>query len=88
VGSAGLSSAGDGDKDKDGKDGKGKGEKGDEKEGGPGKGGAHHGPPLKKYRMTEAMKAAVWQLVLLSNEICRLENEKKCVISSLCGQTN
>ncbi|CAK5272128.1 unnamed protein product [Mycena citricolor] len=43
---------------------------------GPGKGGAHHGPPLKKYRMTEAMKSQVWQLVLLSNETCRLENEK------------
>ncbi|KAJ7867582.1 hypothetical protein B0H13DRAFT_2065165 [Mycena leptocephala] len=82
-GSAGLSSAGDGDKDKDGKDGKGKGEKGDEKEGGPGKGGAHHGPPLKKYRMTEAMKAAVWQLVLLSNEICRLENEKNSLEGSV-----
>ncbi|KAJ7255176.1 hypothetical protein C8J57DRAFT_1186419 [Mycena rebaudengoi] len=43
---------------------------------GPGKGGAHPGPPLKKYRMTEQMKALVWQLVLLSNECCRLENEK------------
>ncbi|KAJ7442545.1 hypothetical protein B0H11DRAFT_2094117 [Mycena galericulata] len=68
VGSAGLSSAGD-DKDKDKANGK------DDKEG-PGKGGAHHGPPLKKYRMTDAMKSAVWELVLLSNEICRLENEK------------
>jgi predicted transcriptional regulator len=34
-------------------------------------------PPAKKYRMTESMKAIVWQLVLLSNECCRLENEKK-----------
>ncbi|KAJ7669216.1 hypothetical protein DFH06DRAFT_1180303 [Mycena polygramma] len=74
VGSAGLSSAGDKD------DGNKKG--GDEKEG-PGKGGAHHGPPLKKYRMTEAMKAAVWQLVLLSNEICRLENEKNSLEGSV-----
>ncbi|KAJ7859679.1 hypothetical protein B0H14DRAFT_2746353 [Mycena olivaceomarginata] len=68
VGSAGPSSAGDGKGDKDEKEGGGKE--------GPGKGGAHHGPPLKKYRMTEAMKQTVWQLVLLSNEICRLENEK------------
>ncbi|KAJ6590422.1 hypothetical protein DFH09DRAFT_1139345, partial [Mycena vulgaris] len=56
--------------------------KGEDKEG-PGKGGAHHGPPLKKYRMTEAMKNAVWQLVLLSNEICRLENEKNSLEGSV-----
>jgi hypothetical protein len=31
-------------------------------------------PPAKKYWMTEAI---VWQLVLLSNECCRLENENK-----------
>ncbi|KAF7323654.1 hypothetical protein MKEN_00586100 [Mycena kentingensis (nom. inval.)] len=37
---------------------------------------AAHGPPPKRYRMTEAMKAIVWRLVLLSNELCRLENEK------------
>ncbi|KAJ6578590.1 hypothetical protein B0H10DRAFT_2101262 [Mycena sp. CBHHK59/15] len=71
VGSAGLSSAGDGDKNK-----------GDDKEG-PGKGGAHHGPPLKKYRMTETMKNIVWQLVLLSNECCRLENEKNSLEGSV-----
>ncbi|KAJ7204686.1 hypothetical protein GGX14DRAFT_645881 [Mycena pura] len=59
---------------KDAKD-KGAGDKDDEREGGPGKGGAHHVPPLKKHRMTEAMKAYVWQLVLLSNEIYRLWNE-------------
>ena len=34
-------------------------------------------PPAKKYRLTERMKAIVWQLVGLSNECCRLENEKK-----------
>ena len=34
-------------------------------------------PPSKKFRMTETMKAIVWQLVSLSNECCRLENEKK-----------
>ncbi|KAL1741791.1 hypothetical protein HDZ31DRAFT_75942 [Schizophyllum fasciatum] len=33
-------------------------------------------PPTKKYRMNEQMKTIVWQLVLLSNEVCRLENEK------------
>ncbi|KAJ7201626.1 hypothetical protein GGX14DRAFT_464457 [Mycena pura] len=59
------------------------GDKEKEKEGGPGKGGAHPGPPLKKYRMTEAMKAIVWQLVLLSNEICRLENEKNSLEGSV-----
>lgn len=35
--------------------------------------------PQKRYRLTEPMKNIVWQLVLLSNECCRLENEKKCV---------
>lgn len=34
-------------------------------------------PPSKKYRLTDAMKSIVWQLVSLSNECCRLENEKK-----------
>jgi hypothetical protein len=34
-------------------------------------------PPGKKYRLTESMKAIVWELVMLSNECCRLENEKK-----------
>lgn len=33
-------------------------------------------PPAKKYRLTEQMKAIIWDLVLLSNECCRLENEK------------
>jgi len=42
-----------------------------------GKADAH--PPSKKYRMTETMKGIVWQLVGISNECCRLENEKKCV---------
>jgi len=35
-------------------------------------------PPARRYRMTDQMKAIVWELVLLSNECCRLENEKKC----------
>jgi hypothetical protein len=44
-----------------------------------GKEGKEHGqhPPAKRFRMTETMKNIVWNLVLLSNECCRLENEKK-----------
>ncbi|KAI9573444.1 hypothetical protein HD554DRAFT_871277 [Boletus coccyginus] len=38
-------------------------------------------PPAQKYRLTEAMKSIIWQLVMLSNECCRLENEKKCAAS-------
>lgn len=38
-------------------------------------------PPAQKYRLTEAMKSIIWQLVMLSNECCRLENEKQCVAS-------
>jgi hypothetical protein len=34
-------------------------------------------PPAKRYRLTDAMKAIIWELVVLSNECCRLENEKK-----------
>lgn len=34
-------------------------------------------PPQKKFRMTESIRTIVWQLVNLSNECCRLENEKK-----------
>ncbi|KAG6331156.1 hypothetical protein ID866_7932 [Astraeus odoratus] len=33
-------------------------------------------PPAKKYRLTEQMRSIIWQLVMLSNECCRLENEK------------
>ncbi|KAJ3763196.1 hypothetical protein EV360DRAFT_34087 [Lentinula raphanica] len=40
-------------------------------------------PPLKKYRLTENMKAIVWELVLLSNECCRLENEKNTLEGSV-----
>lgn len=46
-------------------------------EGEEGKNGREPHPPSKKYRMTDAMKNIVWELVLLSNESCRLENEKK-----------
>ncbi|KAG7446077.1 uncharacterized protein BT62DRAFT_895628 [Guyanagaster necrorhizus] len=40
-------------------------------------------PPHKKYRMTESMKNIVWELVLLSNECCRLENEKNQLEGSI-----
>ncbi|KAG5638694.1 hypothetical protein H0H81_010919 [Sphagnurus paluster] len=40
-------------------------------------------PPGKKYRLTEPMKSIIWQLVLLSNEICRLENEKNTLEGSV-----
>lgn len=47
-----------------------------------------HAPP-KKYRMSEAMKGIIWNLVCLSNECCRIENEKKwvcemCAFRGLC----
>ena len=42
-----------------------------------GSGGKDPHPPGKKYRLTESMKAIVWELVMLSNECCQLENEKK-----------
>ncbi|KAJ7054490.1 hypothetical protein C8F01DRAFT_1163551 [Mycena amicta] len=45
---------------------------------GTGKPATAQGPPAKRYRMSDEMKGIVWQLVLLSNELCRLENEKKC----------
>lgn len=35
--------------------------------------------PQKKFRMTDRMKEIVWNLVLLSNKCCELENEKKWV---------
>lgn len=36
-------------------------------------------PPAKRYRLTDQMKGLIWALVCLSNECCRIENEKKCV---------
>ena len=61
---AGGAGSGDGEGGKDGKE-----------------GGKDHGqhPPAKRYRLTDTMKSIVWELVLLSNECCRLENEKKLV---------
>jgi Ubinuclein conserved middle domain len=54
------------------------GASGDAEEGKDGKDHGQH-PPAKRYRLTDAMKSMVWELVLLSNECCRLENEKKLV---------
>lgn len=41
--------------------------------------GAHSSAhmPTKRYRLTERMKNIIWELVVLSNESCRIENEKK-----------
>ncbi|KAF9033118.1 hypothetical protein BJ165DRAFT_758758 [Panaeolus papilionaceus] len=66
------------DGDNDGKDGHTKDGGKDGKEGKDGKDGKDHSqhPPSKRYRMTDVMKQIVWELVLLSNECCRLENEK------------
>ena len=33
-------------------------------------------PPAIRYRLTERMKGLIWNLVCLSNECCRIENEK------------
>ena len=46
------------------------------KDGKEGKDRGQH-PPAKRYRLTDTMKSIVWELVLLSNECCRLENERK-----------
>ena len=64
LGGVGGAGSGDGEGGKDGKE-----------------GGKDHGqhPPAKRYRLTDTMKSIVWELVLLSNECCRLENEKKSV---------
>ncbi|KAI0651066.1 hypothetical protein C8Q79DRAFT_931211 [Trametes meyenii] len=41
-----------------------------------GRGGKDSHPPAKRYRLTDQMKQIIWQLVCLSNECCRIENEK------------
>jgi len=50
-----------------------------------GKEGNDHGqhPPAKRYRLTDTMKSMVWELVLISNECCRLENEKNSLEGSV-----
>lgn len=50
---------------------------------GPGSGHPQN-PPAKKFRMTDQMKNIIWSLVCLSNECCRIENEK----NSLEGSTS
>ncbi|KAI0369519.1 hypothetical protein BV20DRAFT_967806 [Pilatotrama ljubarskyi] len=48
--------------------------------GGPGgRGGRDSHPPAKRYRLTDQMKQIIWQLVCLSNECCRIENEKNAL---------
>ncbi|PIL25730.1 hypothetical protein GSI_11480 [Ganoderma sinense ZZ0214-1] len=49
--------------------------------GGGGKGRDTH-PPAKRYRLTDQMKTIIWQLVCLSNECCRIENEKNSLEGS------
>ncbi|VDC06864.1 unnamed protein product [Peniophora sp. CBMAI 1063] len=38
--------------------------------------GAASAPPAKRFRLTDKMKGMIWNLVCLSNECCRIENEK------------
>ncbi|KAH9851238.1 hypothetical protein C2E23DRAFT_869442 [Lenzites betulinus] len=55
----------------------------DHDDGGPaGKGGKDTHPPAQRYRLTDQMKQIIWQLVCLSNECCRIENEKNQLESS------
>ena len=35
--------------------------------------------PIQRYRLTERMRNIIWELVVLSNESVRIENEKKYV---------
>ena len=41
--------------------------------------GAANGPqpPSRRFKLSERMKGLIWNLVCLSNECCRIENEKK-----------
>lgn len=50
----------------------------DQQAAGGGKRDAH--PPPRRFRLTDQMKQIIWQLVCLSNECCRIENEKKYVL--------
>ena len=43
-----------------------------------GRGGARNvHPPAQRDRLTDQMKELIWSLVCMSNERCRIENEKK-----------
>lgn len=33
--------------------------------------------PIQQYRLTKRMKSILWELVVLSNETVRMENERK-----------
>ncbi|KAI9058680.1 hypothetical protein FKP32DRAFT_1680408 [Trametes sanguinea] len=57
---------------------------GDQDEGGAGggRGGRDTHPPAQRYRLTDQMKQIIWQLVCLSNECCRIENEKNALEGS------
>ncbi|CAL1698507.1 unnamed protein product [Somion occarium] len=39
-------------------------------------------PPAKRYKLTDRMKERIWDLVCLSNEMCRIENEKNILEGS------
>ncbi|KAI8996288.1 hypothetical protein BD414DRAFT_477417 [Trametes punicea] len=47
-----------------------------------GRGGRDAHPPAQRYRLTDQMKQIIWQLVCLSNECCRIENEKNALEGS------
>ncbi|KAI0744465.1 hypothetical protein C8Q76DRAFT_606323 [Earliella scabrosa] len=55
---------------------------GEHEDGAGGKGGKDSHPPAQRYRLTDKMKAIIWQLVCLSNECCRIENEKNTLEGS------
>ncbi|OSD00713.1 hypothetical protein PYCCODRAFT_1446102 [Trametes coccinea BRFM310] len=57
---------------------------GDQDDGGAGggRGGRDTHPPAQRYRLTDQMKQIIWQLVCLSNECCRIENEKNALEGS------
>jgi len=44
--------------------------------GGSGPHNAHSARPTKRYRLSESMRNIIWELVVLSNESVRIENEK------------
>lgn len=62
---------------------------GDGKDGDPkeGKEGKESHPPPKKYRLSDAMKGTIWNLVCLSNECCRIENERSTALFPLPGSS-
>ncbi|THG95144.1 hypothetical protein EW145_g8015, partial [Phellinidium pouzarii] len=57
---------------------------GAQKDGASGAAAAHSSQhmPTKRYRLTERMRNIIWELVVLSNESCRIENEKNTLENS------